>query len=72
MKLSHTNMHRGDPFQISESDNANYLLCIHIFICKFISITRLFYPLYINKMSEEGLFLYQLCKEGLNELIYLP
>lgn len=56
MKISHTNMHRGDPFQLSEADDVNYLLCIHIFMYKFISITRVFFPLYLNKMPKEALF----------------
>lgn len=28
MKLSHTNMYRGDPFQLSKSEDANYVLCV--------------------------------------------
>lgn len=28
MKLSRTNMHSGDPFQLNKSDDANYVLCV--------------------------------------------
>ena len=54
MKLSETNLHKGDIFQLGESVHANYILCIHLYV--FTSIIRLFKTLIINKIPKKLCF----------------